>query len=313
HKLRQQLAVPGVKDLIYSTTYTITVRGVATATSTSVSLVTAKVRAATTGTDLATWLMSGGDDSLPRKAGQLAPSSNEPNTADTSSGETTTPQLQEGAFCDRCFAFTDTCYWYCYICLEGAWGFCNSCVQTGQTCTHPLLPVAHLSTLRHQASQQQDPSTVTFTQMPHLRLDTYLLLPVLTDCDICQRPIPPNRTRFHCYVCSEGDYDICTECYYSLSATGKIGQGDGPGGWRRCLRGHRLAVVGYQDIPDGQGQQRVVVRDVVGGRRHKEDHDKEGNSEEGRDTAGGGVAATAIPPPPPPEDSSLGVRCLALW
>ncbi|KAI7317944.1 hypothetical protein KC315_g10253 [Hortaea werneckii] len=243
-----------------------------------------------------------------------APSSIEPNTADTSSGEPT-PQLQEGAFCDRCFAFTNTCYWYCYVCLEGAWGFCNSCVQTGQTCTHPLLPVAHLSTL-HRPSQQ-DPSTVTFTQMPHLRLDTYLLLPVLTDCDICQRPIPPNRTRFHCYVCSDGDYDICTECYYSLAATGKIGHGDGPGGWRRCLRGHRLAVVGYQDIPDGQGQQRVVVRDVVGGRRHKEDHDddKEGNSDEGGRTAGSGdgVAAITAIPPPPPEDSSLGARCLALW
>ncbi|KAI7551031.1 hypothetical protein KC331_g2807 [Hortaea werneckii] len=236
------------------------------------------------------------------------PSSTEPNTADPSSRETTAPLLlQEGAFCDRCFAFTNTCYWYCHICLEGAWGFCNACVQTGQTCTHPLLPVAHLSTSHHH-QPHQDPSTVAFTQMPHLRLDTYLLLPVLTDCDICHRPIPPNRTRFHCYVCSNGDYDICTECYYSLSATGKIGQGDGPGGWRRCLRGHRLAVVGYQDMPEasaggaGGGQQRVVVRDLVGGRRHKED--------DGSDSVVTGAAAI---PPPPPEDSSLGARCLALW
>ncbi|KAI7025191.1 hypothetical protein KC318_g2658, partial [Hortaea werneckii] len=116
-----------------------------------------------------------------------------------------------------------------------------------------------------------------------------------------------------------GDYDICTECYYSLSATGKIGQGDGPGGWRRCLRGHRLAVVGYQDMPEasgaGGGQQRVVVRDLVGGRRHKEDDDgREGGR--GSDTAGAGGgsgAAAKLPPPPPPEDSSLGARCLALW
>ncbi|RMX97937.1 hypothetical protein D0867_12604 [Hortaea werneckii] len=273
---------------------TTTVRGVATATSISASLATVKAEAATTGTDSATWLTSGGDDSLHRKAG---------------------PQ---GAFCDRCLAFTNTCYWYCHICLEGAWGFCNACVQTGQTCTHPLLPVAHLSTLQHH-QPHQDPSTVAFTQMPHLRLDTYLLLPVLTDCDICHRPIPPNRTHFHCYVCSAGDYDICTECYYSLSATGKIGQGDGPGGWRRCLRGHRLAVVGYQDMPEasgaGGGQQRVVVRDLVGGRRHKEDDDgREGGR--GSDTAGAGGgsgAAAKLPPPPPPEDSSLGARCLALW
>lgn len=69
HKLRQQSPARGVKDPIYSTICTTTARGVATATSISASLATVKVRAATIGTDSATWLTSGGDDSLHRKAG----------------------------------------------------------------------------------------------------------------------------------------------------------------------------------------------------------------------------------------------------
>jgi len=201
-------------------------------------------------------------------------------------------QLQEGAFCDSCLTSANGCYWYCPFCLEGAWGFCNACVQQGRHCTHPLLPVAHLNSLRGPQTHQ-DPSKATFLLIPHLRQDCYVALPVLTDCDICRQPIPPNSTRFHCYKCSYGDYDVCTECYYSLVATGKISQANGPNGWRRCLQGHRMAVVGYQDMPEG-GQQRVVVREQVGGRRHK-------------DEDGGGIQQA------PPVDSTLGARCVAWW
>lgn len=213
---------------------------------------------------------------------------------ETSHGIRMPEQLQDGAFCDSCFAFANDCYWYCYYCLEGAWGYCNACVQQGRHCTHPLLPVAHQNSLRQA---HPDPTKATFVQMPHLKQDSYVVLPILTDCDICRRPIPPNSTRFHCYQCSNGDYDICTECYYSLVATGKICQANGPSGWRRCLQAHRMAVVGYQDMPEG-GHQRVTVREQVGGRRHKDDTD---------------ANSTELTAAPPPADKSLGARCLSLW
>ena len=47
-------------------------------------------------------------------------------------------------------------------------------------------------------------------------------------------------------------------------------------------------------MPEG-GQQRIVVREQVGGRRHKDD------------TTGSGAQQA------PPADSSLGARCLAWW
>ena len=201
-------------------------------------------------------------------------------------------QLQEGAFCEGCLNWANECYWYCYLCLSGAWGYCNSCVQQGRCCTHPLLPVAHLNSLRQR---HQDPAKAIVIQMPHHRPDSYVALPIMTDCDICHRAISPRDTRFHCSQCSNGDYDVCTECYYSLVATGKISAANSPNSWRRCLQGHRMSVVGYQLMPEG-AHQRVTVREVVGGRRHKDENPPAG-----------------VQPPPPPSDSSLGARCVALW
>ncbi|PIA94348.1 hypothetical protein CB0940_08417 [Cercospora beticola] len=179
------------------------------------------------------------------------------------------PILQEGAFCEACLTFTNSCYWYCNICLEGAWGYCNSCVLQGQHCTHPLLAIAHIS-----AQSNSDPSRIPLClPVPHLKQDSYVLLPVLTDCDICRQSISERETRFHCYQCSDGDYDICNECYHSLVATGKISSANGPNGWRRCLQGHRMSVIGYQDTPTpaGPGKVRVTMRDLVGGWRLKDD------------------------------------------
>lgn len=52
-------------------------------------------------------------------------------------------------------------------------------------------------------------------------------------------------------------------CYHKLEVSGRIGKEDGMNGWRRCIRGHRMVVVGFEDR-DG-GQRRIVVRDLVGG------------------------------------------------
>ena len=212
--------------------------------------------------------------------------------SDNSSNPLLIPELQEGAFCDNCLSFANDSYWYCNICLEAAWGFCADCTKRGHHCTHPLMPISHISQQQHY-----DPSKVAFVGLPHLRQDSYVALPVLTDCDICTRPIPPNSTRFHCYECNEGDYDICNDCYRSLVAQGKISTANGPNGWRRCLQGHRMAVVGYQDTMEG-GHLRVVVRDRVGGTAFREDD----ISLSGQEPAGG------YPP-----DGGVGKRCLALY
>nr|POE52297.1 ctp synthase [Quercus suber] len=199
--------------------------------------------------------------------------------------------LQEGAFCDICLSFANDHYWHCQYCLDGAWGHCSSCVQRGKHCTHPLVPVAHFSNL-HQP--HHDPIKAVRAQLPHLPRDAYALHPAPTDCDICEQPIPPTHTRFHCYHCSHGDYDVCTDCYTSLVARGKISVANGPQGWRRCLHGHRMAVVGYQETSAG-GHARVTTRGPVGGWRLKDD-----------------AASSALQALPPP-DSSLGGRCWARY
>lgn len=214
------------------------------------------------------------------------------NSGAGDNGETL--QVQEGAFCESCFAFANDSYWYCNICLEGAWGFCDKCVQQGKHCTHRLLPVAHLSTLRQP---HYDPTKASIVGLPHLPQDSYATLPVMTYCDICRRQILPSSTRFHCYQCSDGDYDVCNECYRNLAAQGKISEVNAANGWRRCLKGHRMAVVGYQDTSDG-GHLRLTVREPVGGWAFKEDDISR---------------RSQAPPGGFPPDGGVGMRCLALY
>ncbi|KAF2159410.1 hypothetical protein M409DRAFT_71073 [Zasmidium cellare ATCC 36951] len=209
--------------------------------------------------------------------------------------QTSPHTLHSGAFCETCLTPTNDCYWYCELCLSGAWGYCNACVLQGRHCTHPLLPTAHVTTLPNP------PKDIRYLPLPHLPPNSYVLLPVLTDCDICRLPIPPNSTRFHCYECSAGDYDVCNQCYTSLVSAGKISSANGPKGWRRCLANHRMAVVGYQDTPLAGGKLRITLRDPVGGWRLKD-------------------SPTTIAPPPPPSQQNgnasgnrTGYSAIASW
>ena len=136
----------------------------------------------------------------------------------------------------------------------------------GQHCTHPLLPLAHISARRNW-NPSHDPSKLAFLPLPHLKPHSYLLKPVETFCDICKSRISNSETRFHCYKCEAGDYDICNTCYHTLVSNGKISSGNGPGGWRRCLQSHRIAIVCYTN----DGAARLTVRDPVGGWRLKDD------------------------------------------
>ncbi|KAF2085232.1 hypothetical protein K490DRAFT_58845 [Saccharata proteae CBS 121410] len=190
-------------------------------------------------------------------------------------------RLQSGVFCEMCHAFANGCYWKCDICNEGAWGFCNSCVNQGRHCTHPLLPLQHntstasASTASSATSSSSiTPKSASLTRGPGstpLAKALFRPLSFSTLCDICAYPIPPSHTRFHCPRCNAGNSDICTSCYHGLVASGRIGPENGQHGWRRCPHGHRMVVVGFEDRAGGQ--RRVVVRDLVGGLRLREEDD----------------------------------------
>ncbi|CBX97271.1 hypothetical protein IAQ61_007317 [Plenodomus lingam] len=232
-------------------------------------------------------------------------------------------RLESGVFCDTCKAFANACYWKCDYCNDGDWGFCNDCVNQGRHCTHPLVPVARK--LREKAPSISDsmpsaPSTprqdtglappdrdTTPTTPPLTPKSASLLrgpgyfkiansifrpLTFTTLCNVCRHPIPPSNTRYHCLKCNAGDYDICTNCYHKLVVSGRIPKEDGIHGWRKCLRSHRMVIVGFEDR-DG-GQRRIVVRDLVGGHALKEEE------QESR--------VQRYPP-----DGGFGLRLLARW
>ncbi|EEP81473.1 predicted protein [Uncinocarpus reesii 1704] len=99
----------------------------------------------------------------------------------------------------------------------------------------------------------------------------YTVLSFSTKCNVCTYPIPPSITRYHCPTCNDGDYDICTNCYLRLCATGKVSRDNGRNGWRRCPQSHRMIIVGFEDYEGGQ--KRVVVQGLVGGLALKDDLD----------------------------------------
>ena len=189
-------------------------------------------------------------------------------------------RLQSGVFCAMCSSFANPCFWKCDICNDGEWGFCNKCVVTGRCCTHALLPLAYLpssTTARLGAAARETlsftaptPAEATLLRAPWIVENGPLKpLSISTSCNICRLPVQPSSTRYHCLQCNDGNYDICSPCYLKLCNNGRISPEDGSKGWRRCLRGHRMIVVGFEDR-DG-GRKRVVVRDLVGGLALKED------------------------------------------
>ena len=191
-------------------------------------------------------------------------------------------RLEAGAFCSNCSAFANDCFLRCDSCNDGDWGFCNRCVNQGKCCTHPLLPVAHVSTIKDRDGQPSNSAHTGSSFQPIMSpraaqsfpsnlasAGEYRPLTYITDCDICKWSVQPSQTRFHCYECNDGDYDICATCYSKLNATGRISRENGERGWRRCLRGHRMVLVGFEDT--SAGQRRVIVRDLVGGHALKDE------------------------------------------
>lgn len=211
-----------------------------------------------------------------------APESGAANGRQTLTTEDPQARLQSGAFCVNCFAWANECYWRCEICNEGDWGFCNICVNQGRCCTHALLPLKYQPyegydpALAPERDQQTPPSATIRTGPGIVNIGSFKPLGFSTSCDICHYPVQPSNTRYHCFSCTStmpgtlpGDYDVCTACYLKLVASHRISGENGHNGWRRCLQGHRMIVVGFED--KGGGQRRTVVRDLVGGRALREE------------------------------------------
>ena len=194
-------------------------------------------------------------------------------------------ELQSGFFCSNCSDFAKLTFWVCDICNDGEWAYCESCVRGGRCCTHPLLPVGFLP-LTDAAST----SSVTFLSSDK----TQQVSPVEYRfmCDICDCPIPPSASRFHCPQCDEGNYDVCNDCYLNFIKHGHISEGNGPRGWRLCLKGHRMMIVGYEDPL--RSLRWVIFAGLVGGH--------------GLD----GPDSSRVPGPYPPS-GGIGLHVVALW
>ncbi|KAL3459440.1 hypothetical protein BJX64DRAFT_279225 [Aspergillus heterothallicus] len=169
-------------------------------------------------------------------------------------------RLQQGLFCDSCKSSANDGLWRCNLCNEGDWGFCSRCVNRGRCCTHPLLPICRLGPGSQVRDQSGDNGSTEILKV----------LTISTCCDVCTNPIPTSTLRFHCLRCNSGDYDICANCYLKLVATNKVRKEDGLNGWRRCAKGHRMVVIGFEDSPEGP--RRIIARNLVGGHALKENH-----------------------------------------
>ncbi|KAI5867967.1 hypothetical protein GGS23DRAFT_543397 [Durotheca rogersii] len=187
-------------------------------------------------------------------------------------------RLESGEFCAQCLAWANDCIWRCLSCNEGEWGFCNSCVNQGKCCTHPLLPLAYVDPV---ATPHSSPSRAQFSEYPRggavspglnsISLGDFKPLTFTMSCEICHEEIPPDHQRYHCSRClsttapnaQPGDYNICTDCYAGLVRDGRISNENGHGGWRRCLKGHRMTVIGFSEA--SSAHRRQVIREMVGG------------------------------------------------
>ncbi|KAG6011186.1 hypothetical protein E4U54_008224 [Claviceps lovelessii] len=308
-----------------------------------------------------------GDGSLKRPhmliASRYVPPPSIPGGADGRKTLTTDDprgRLETGTFCARCLVWTNDCYWRCDVCNEGDWGFCNNCVNQGKSCTHMLLPLTHeashaLASSRSPRSPRsprtpgRPPAATIYTGPQAASIGPFKPLTFRTRCDVCQDAIPPAHVRYHCFSCTSalvpdappGDYDICAACYTNLVARGQISSENGHSGWRRCLNGHRMAVIGFTE--GKVGQWRFVERDVVGGRflRAEPYDDGGGNDDTGPSGRQQGllkwswrvgserwerlvtrdVSATAPAPVEPasstqhhfPPDGGMGLRASARW
>ncbi|KAH8910238.1 hypothetical protein BR93DRAFT_966269 [Coniochaeta sp. PMI_546] len=212
-------------------------------------------------------------------------------------------RLESGTFCARCERWTTwEVHWRCEGCNEGDWGFCTECVGTGRGCTHDLLALKYVPPLLPPAAEKEGGGDGDGVAGQVLALAPPPLSPrgprgrvsvqtgaeetaigpfrpvvVTARCEVCGRDVQPREERLHCYACQSGgeqggggagagEWEVCEGCYGRLEAEGRVSAENGRAGWRRCLAGHRMAVVAFVEGGADGVLRRRVVRDWVGGR-----------------------------------------------
>ncbi|KAI1777929.1 hypothetical protein F4818DRAFT_408444 [Hypoxylon cercidicola] len=188
-------------------------------------------------------------------------------------------RLESGMFCAGCFTWANECFWRCESCNEGDWGFCNNCVNQGKCCTHALLPLAYVAPATSPLTPPGSPrlhrrprGATLYSGTNAVSLGNFKSLTFTTKCEVCHDAIPPTHGRYHCYECTStaspdlqpGDYDVCADCYASLVHKKRISDENGHRGWRRCLKGHRMAIVGFTE--GSLGLRRCTLHEIIGGR-----------------------------------------------
>ncbi|KAI9665185.1 MAG: hypothetical protein M1831_002195 [Alyxoria varia] len=171
------------------------------------------------------------------------------------------PQLERGVFCDICDSNANSCYWHCGYCNEGEWGFCHNCVNSGHHCSHPLqsFQVYEYATGRSRGGHTggDRDSTAAATEL------AWIPIHPPTTCNSCRLPVADYHVRLHCPECEGGDYDLCQSCYQNLQAEGRIAPQDGLEGSRRCPTGHRMLLIGFENMENRR--HRIVLGGPVGG------------------------------------------------
>jgi hypothetical protein len=192
---------------------------------------------------------------------------------------------------------------------------------------------------------RDQPRNLKALNIPHLPPTSYITAPPHIDCDICRLPIPAAAPRFHCYICSAGDYDVCAPCYRAVTSghhtdiTSPSQTSKSPGssssaawdplngeyGWRRCP--NTTSSSPHQQQPQTSPTTRARTRGpnttspststTTGHRLAVIANDAGGRRIVLREKVGGwrmkDNSTSADTPQQPPAPSSLGARHLATW
>ncbi|KAK0748769.1 hypothetical protein B0T21DRAFT_398780 [Apiosordaria backusii] len=206
----------------------------------------------------------------------------------TLTAENPAERLQRGTFCAGCTAFTRDLHWGCDTCKDADWGYCNTCVNQGKTCSHPLTPLAYFpkSSPRYKPPQQPQSalcfssSTLGIANSTTRGKGAYVPADPKQHCEHCTKPIPRNQVYYHCYSCPSqlpnslpGDHlNLCVACYNHFLNTNHIPPENGPKGWRRCPKGHRMVMLAFSVSSSSPASnetiyKRKIFKDLVGGRR----------------------------------------------